>query len=134
MRKEKVVRFVYVTLGSLFVALAVLGIFLPLLPTTPFLLLAATCYAKGSERFYDWLMEHKWLGPYVKPFRSGKGMPLRAKVVTLSLMWLAMSSSAYFFIKPIFIIVLMVVVGIGVTIFLLRMPTLQISEPEMEAG
>ncbi|ACF13533.1 protein of unknown function DUF454 [Chloroherpeton thalassium ATCC 35110] len=134
MRTEKVIRFIYVALGSIFVALAILGIFLPLLPTTPFLLLAAACYAKGSARFYEWLIEHKWLGPYVKPFRSGKGMPLRAKVVTLALMWLAMSTSAIFFIEPISLIATMAAVGIGVTIYLLRMPTFQLSESEVEAG
>ncbi len=63
--------------GSVFVALGVVGIFLPLLPTVPFLLVALWCYLKSSGRFYDWFMNHPTLGRYLQEYREGNGFPLR---------------------------------------------------------
>ena len=74
------VRYLLLGLGWLSVALGIIGAFLPLLPTTPFLLLAAACFMRSSERFYLWLINHKWLGPWVKPYLEGEGIPLKGKV------------------------------------------------------
>ncbi len=76
-----------IILGTFFVFLGVLGIFLPLLPTTPFLLLAATLYAKSSERFYCWLLNNKFFGNYIKDYRAGKGIDRKIKIWTISLLW-----------------------------------------------
>lgn len=77
----------YIVLGSISLALGILGIFLPLLPTTPFLLLTAALYFKGSPRLYNWLLNHRHFGPYIRNFRENKAIPLRAKIISLVLMW-----------------------------------------------
>ena len=81
------VKYLCLAVGSLALALGVIGIFVPMWPTTPFLLLAAACFVRSSDRLYAWLLEHERLGPYVRDFRSGKGIPRRAKVVMLVTMW-----------------------------------------------
>jgi len=80
-------RIVLVVVGSVALAMGVIGVFIPMWPTTPFLLLAAACYIRSSERLYAWLLDHRHLGAYVRDFVSGKGIPRRAKVVSISLMW-----------------------------------------------
>jgi hypothetical protein len=69
------------------VVLGVIGMFVPMRPTTPFLLLAAACFVRSSDRLYGWLLAHERLGPYVHDYMSGRGIPLRAKRYTLGLMW-----------------------------------------------
>ncbi len=75
-------------LGVVSLALGVAGIFLPLLPTTPFLLLAAWLFVRSSPRLYAWLMNHPQLGEYIRNFRENRAIPLRVKVVSVSLVWL----------------------------------------------
>ena len=82
-----IVKILYVFFGTISLILAVLGIFLPLLPTTPFLLLTAFLYLRGSTRCYNWLMNQKYLGAYIKNYTVNKVIPVRTKVVTLVLMW-----------------------------------------------
>jgi len=84
-----------VAAGSLCIVLAVLGVFLPLLPTTPFLLLASACYVRSSERLHRWLMGNRVLGTYIRNFQERRGIPLRAKVVTVALLWLSLLYSIY---------------------------------------
>ncbi|GAB4281447.1 MAG: YbaN family protein [Coriobacteriia bacterium] len=81
-------RWTLVAVGSLSLAAGIIGMFVPMWPTTPFLLLAAACYVRSSERLYGWLIEHRHLGPYILDFRTGRGIPLRVKVVVLGLMWI----------------------------------------------
>ncbi|MCX4028766.1 YbaN family protein [Endozoicomonas sp. SM1973] len=88
-------RWVYIVVGHLAVGLGVVGIFLPLLPTTPFLLLAAGCYAKGSDKFHQWLINHPQLGNYIRYYLSGEGMPAKAKAYTLLLLWPCMLFSCW---------------------------------------
>ena len=76
-----------IILGTLSLGLGILGIFLPLLPTTPFLLLTAALYFKGSPRLYQWLLNHKYFGTYIRNFREYKALPVRAKFISLLLMW-----------------------------------------------
>ena len=76
-----------IILGTISLGLGILGIFLPLLPTTPFLLLTAALYFKGSPRLYQWLLNHKYFGTYIRNFRENKAIPLRAKIISLLLMW-----------------------------------------------
>ena len=73
--------------GTFFLGLGITGIVLPVLPTTPFLLLAAVCYSRGSNRFYNWLTHNKLFGKYIRDYRRGKGISIRAKVFTISLLW-----------------------------------------------
>lgn len=78
---------IYILFGTLSLILGIIGIFLPLLPTTPFLLLAAALYVRCSPRLYDWLLNQKYLGPYIRNFRENKAIPLKAKVISITLIW-----------------------------------------------
>lgn len=82
----------------LFVALGVLGIFLPVLPTTPFLLLAAACFARSSHRIHRWLLSHPYFGPIVDEWHTHRSMPYRAKRTALLLLALSFGVSIVFFI------------------------------------
>lgn len=96
--RSRIPRAVLLGIGWLSVALGVIGIFVPGLPTTSFLLIAAWCFWRSSPRAHAWLLGHPVLGPYIRDYLSGKGMPLRAKVVAISAMWIMCGVSAWFFI------------------------------------
>ena len=93
--RHRSVRYVLLVLGWLSVALGVIGIFVPVLPTTPFLLLAAACFVRSSRRFYLWLVNHKHLGPWIRDYLEGNGIPLKGKVYAIGLMWLSIGLSCY---------------------------------------
>lgn len=88
-----------IILGSLSLALGVVGIFLPLLPTTPLLLLAAWAFFKSSDRLYDWLMNHPCLGEYIRNFREHRAIPLRVKVIAVSMVWLTIGYCIIFVVE-----------------------------------
>ncbi|HDS59022.1 MAG TPA: DUF454 domain-containing protein [Thermoplasmatales archaeon] len=115
----------WVALGTLFVALGIIGIPLPLLPTTPFLLAAAACYLRGSERMHRWLLTHRWLGPYVRNYLEGRGIPLRTKALAIALLWLTITTSALFFLHHWALRLILFIIAIGVTTHLLLMKTLR---------
>ena len=91
-------RYVLLAVGTVSLVAGVIGVFVPILPTTPFLLLAAACYIRSSEQLYHWLLDHRHLGRYVSDFVSGAGVPFRAKVIALSLMWVTTTMTSVFFI------------------------------------
>ena len=92
-------KYIYVAIGSISLVLGVIGIFLPILPTTPFLLLSAALFFRGSPRLYTWLLEHKYLGPYIRSFREDRAIPLRAKIISVSLLWITAIHCVLFFIS-----------------------------------
>lgn len=109
--------------GSL--ALGVLGIFLPLLPTVPLLLLAAACFARSSRRFHVWLLEHPQFGPLISGYLDGQGIPLRAKISAILLLWTSITISSLLFVPFQWVRILLIVIAAGVTIYLLRLPILE---------
>jgi uncharacterized membrane protein YbaN (DUF454 family) len=121
--KNKFTRILLIICGSLSVAFAVLGIFLPLLPTTPLLLLAAYCFGKSSDRIYSWLINNKLFGNYIKNYQAGKGIPLHSKITAIVTMWLVLIISGVWGTDLLIIRIVLFLVGTGVTIHLLRMPT-----------
>jgi hypothetical protein len=114
---QGLVRILLISGGSVSVALAVAGIVLPMLPTTPFLLLAAFCYARSSRRFHAWLVGHRWLGPYLESYREGRGLSTRQLVWTLLPLWLSVAVSSWLVHNWIVHVVLFVC-ATGVTLFL----------------
>lgn len=118
-------KFLLIVLGSLSLALGILGIFLPVLPTTPFLLLSAAMYVRSSQRLYDWLMAHKHLGPYIKNFREHKALPLRVKVVSVSMVWATLLYCAFFVAKEWWMSVMFIAIATGVTVHILNYRTLK---------
>jgi hypothetical protein len=123
------VRVLLLVLGTLSVALGVLGIVLPLLPTTPLLLLAAWCFARSSERFYRRLLAHRWLGPYIRNYRDGRGMTAAAKGSTLVVLWLAIGFTAGVVLPAWWSRLLLIGIAAGVTTYLVRLPTYHDDSP-----
>jgi len=118
-------RWILIIIGSFFTGLGILGLFLPLLPTTPFLLLAAACYVRSSERFYNWLMNNKWIGRYIKNYLEGKGIPLKSKVLSISALWITIGYSVFFVVNIFPVRVILILIAIGVTMHLLSIRTLK---------
>lgn len=113
--------------GTIFVGLGVLGIILPLLPATPFFLLASACYVRGSDRLHAWLMNNRYLGQYIKNFQEKRGMPVSAKVISLALLWASLVISIYRVDLP-WLKVTLAVTGVGVTVLILKIKTLRENE------
>jgi uncharacterized membrane protein YbaN (DUF454 family) len=120
-------RILLIASGTLCVALGVLGLFLPVLPTTPFLLLAAACYARSSPRFYHWLLTNRWCGEYIRNYREGNGIPLRQKVLTLLLLWLVIGYTAWVVVTLWWVKVTLVAIAVGVSVHLARTKTLRLA-------
>ena len=123
--RSRAIRICLIITGSFFVGVGTLGIVLPLLPTTPFLVLAAICFSRSSERFHNWLLNNKWFGSYIKNYREGKGISLRQKVVVLSLLIFTIGYSCIFLLNHIAVRVILLLVAVGISIHILRIPTLR---------
>lgn len=118
-------RTIYIILGSISLALGVLGIFLPLLPTTPFLLLTAGLYFKGSPRLYEWLLNNKYLGTYIHNYREHKSITLTTKIVALTLMWASILFCIYFVVTALWLKILLGAISAGVTVHILSFKTMK---------
>ncbi|MGB0898126.1 MAG: YbaN family protein [Psychrobium sp.] len=124
-RSGAIKRVLLIIAGWVAVILAVIGIVLPLLPTTPFLLLAAFCFSKSSQRFHDWLLNHPWFGDYIRNFQSGRGMTVKAKISTILLIWLSIGASVIFFVPIAWVKLLLLIIATGVSGYLWTRPTYQ---------
>lgn len=109
--------------GTASVGVGVVGIAVPILPTTPFLLLAAACYVRGSERMYNGLLNNRILGEYIRSYREGRGLPLRIKVLTISLLWITIGYSTVFVIDAAWVRIILLIIATGVTIHILMIRT-----------
>lgn len=116
-----------ILLGSISLGLGVVGVFIPVLPTTPFLLLASFCYLRGSERMYKWLINHKILGAYIYCYLNFKAISKKTKILTMIFLWATLIISMLVVPSP-HIRILLVAVGIGVTIHLVKLKTLNAFE------
>lgn len=123
LHRSRIVRHLLAIAGTFSLGLGIVGIFLPLLPTTPFLLLAAICYANSSEKFYNWLMNHRFFGSYIRNWRRYGAIPLKAKIVAIVLIVVTIGSSIVFVIPLLGVKILLGCIGLAVIVYLLRMPT-----------
>lgn len=128
--KRKIIKAVLIIVGWLSVILGVIGIFLPVMPTTPFLLLAAACFMRTSPKFYQWLVGHPQLGKYVVYYIEGKGIPFKAKIYTIVLMAMGMSFTIYW-VPYVEVKIILPLIGALVALYILRQPTLDVS-PEVK--
>ncbi len=122
---ENVIKVILVISGTFFLFLGIIGIFIPILPTTPFLLLAAACYARGSKKFYNWLISNKWLGKYIKNYRGGKGIPINIKIITITLLWITILFSTVLIISNFLIQIILIIIAISVTIHIITIKTMK---------
>jgi uncharacterized membrane protein YbaN (DUF454 family) len=109
--------------GTISLGLGAVGVFLPILPTTPFLLLSAACYYKGSERMHQWLLSNRLFGSYVRNYKEGKGISLTGKIWTLSLLWITICLSAFYMMNNYAVQIVLFAVAIAVTIHIMTLPT-----------
>ena len=115
--------------GTISLVFAAIGVVLPLIPTTPFLLLAVACYCRSSERLYTWLINNRWFGEYIRNYREGRGIPLKTKVVAVTFLWATISVSILFLVPILIVQVLLLVIAIVVSLHILRLPTYKKNVP-----
>ena len=116
-------KYLYLIAGFLLVLIGVIGIFLPVLPTTIFLILASACFVKGSPKANQWLRNHKILGMYIKNYQDKSGLTLKSKIVIIILLWTMILLSAFYFTDEFYIQILLIVIAVGVTIHLIMVKT-----------
>lgn len=121
--RNRFLKWILIATGTFLVGIGVLGIFLPLLPTTIFFILAAACYARSSEKFYIWLLHNRYFGKYIRDYKMGRGMTIVSKIITISLLWATILFSAFFTVEEFYIRVLLILIAVGVTIHLLWLKT-----------
>ena len=120
---RRISMFLWVAGGTICLGIGIIGIFLPLLPTTPFLLLAAFLYSRGSERSRAWLLGNRWLGEYIRRYSEHRSMTRRHKAITLALLWLGIGLSAGLVVPQGWARLLLAVVAVGVTAHILWLGT-----------
>lgn len=121
MRQTK--RIIYIILGSVFLVLGTIGIFVPLLPTTPFWLLTCWFYVRSSETLYNRAMNNRYFGGYIRAYMVDKAIPRRAKVLTLTIMWTSILFAVFFLVDAWWLRSLLLLTSIGVTWHILSFPT-----------
>jgi uncharacterized membrane protein YbaN (DUF454 family) len=127
---RKITRALWLVAGFICVGLGTIGIVLPILPTTPFLLAAAACFCKSSTRMYDWLLNNKWFGEYIKNYREGRGLTVKTKITALTVLWGTISISTFFLLGRLLpsqlvlpMQIIMICVAVAVSIHVIRLPT-----------
>jgi len=123
-----------IIIGFFFVGIGVIGIFLPLLPTTPFFLLAAICFARSSERFHKWLLNHRLFGKYVKGYQGKEKIPAKIKIFTICLLWVTIVLSGFILFRELYIRVILFIIAIVVTIHILNIQPVEKIEKKQDNG
>lgn len=118
-------KYLFIALATTFVALGTVGVFVPLLPTTPFLLLAVYFYMNSSKKHLKKLLSNKLLGPYIKSYFSKEGIPIKLKIRTLTILWVTIISSMIFATDKIGVRIILAIIATGVTIHILVKKTKQ---------
>lgn len=117
--RSRTSRLLWNAAGTFFLSLGAVGIVVPLLPTTPFLLLAAACYFRGSAKMYDWMLTNRYFGTYLRNYREGKGIPLKIRIATIALLWTVVGFSAAIMTDRMIIRIVLLLVAFGVSIHIL---------------
>jgi uncharacterized membrane protein YbaN (DUF454 family) len=122
LRHSLAIRWLLLIVGWISLLLGLIGILLPVMPTTPFLLLTAACFLRSSPRFYHWLINHRWLGPYLRLYLDGKGIPRRAKIGIISILWLTMTTTALLIVPWRWLSLTLLLIALAVSLYIIRLP------------
>lgn len=112
---NKTIKLFFVLLGLISLGLGIIGIFLPLLPTTPFLLLSAALFMRSSKRLYNWLINHKYLGTHIQNYIHHKTISRKSKTMSLILLWITILSSIIFVVIQFYLKMLLLFIAIAVS-------------------
>ncbi|MCF7832430.1 MAG: YbaN family protein [Candidatus Marinimicrobia bacterium] len=123
--QNPIVRTILIVVGSISLILGLIGVLLPILPTTPFIILAAACFARSSQKFYDLLYGNRFFGKILRDYRDKKGLALKYKIYILAMLWITLSSSAIFIVNVLWLRIFLFAVAIAVSIHILRFKTLK---------
>jgi uncharacterized protein len=118
------VKALLISIGTLSIILGVIGIVIPLLPTTPLILLGAACYIKSSEKLYQKLIKNKWLGGYIKDFREKNGISRKNKIISITMMWLSICCTLLFIDISFLIRSILIIIAVTVSAYILSFDTL----------
>ncbi|AFN74081.1 hypothetical protein MROS_0840 [Melioribacter roseus P3M-2] len=123
-------RRILIVFGWIFVGLGIIGIFLPLMPTTVFFILAAASFARSSEKFYNWLINHPRFGKIVKSYMEQRGIPRKSKIIAITMVILTIGSSAVFFTSSLTLRIILAIIAFGVIAYLLSLKTVDVAESD----
>lgn len=124
-RRPEWLRWLLTIAGTLSLVLGIIGMLLPVMPTTPFLLLAAACYLRSSTKLYDWMHTNRLFGSYMRGYRDGNGIPMAMKVATLSVLWATILLSGLVFVpdRLWWVRIILLASGASVTVHIVRLKT-----------
>ena len=120
---DKIKRGLYIIIGTLFLGIGCIGIVLPIVPTTPFLLLAAACYVRGSKRIHRWMMRNRVFGEFIKNYLEGRGINPRQKLFTLTFLWLTIAFTIVYITDKVLLRVFLFLIALAVSTHILKLPT-----------
>lgn len=126
--QNPILRQILIIGGLLFVAIGIIGMFLPLLPTTIFFILAAWCFARSSEKFHNWLHNNRLFGKYLRNYRIQKGMTIKSKAASIALLLIGISISAFYLTENLYVRILLAVIAIGVSWHIIAIKTIKEEE------
>lgn len=118
-------KYILITVGWISVAMGIIGIFVPVWPTTVFFIIAAWCFAKSSDRFYQWLINHPHFGKFIKDYRENRGMLLKSKIISIAMISIVIGTSAFFFTDKLWLRILLIAIAIGVIWHILSLNTIK---------
>ena len=116
---------IYFIVGGISLAAGIVGVFLPVVPTTPFVLLSAWCFFRSSEKLYEWVVSNETFGPTIENYQEGRGITQKTRIKAIVMMWLTITASVYFYISNLHLIAFLYLIAIGVSIYLYRLPTME---------
>lgn len=125
---------IFIVAGTISLGLGAIGVFLPIMNTTPFLLLSAACYYKGSERMHRWLLNNRLFGSYIRNYKEGKGISLAGKVFTIFLLWIAICFSTLLVVNNYIVQTVLFAIAIAVTIHVITLPTFRKTQSPEQKG
>lgn len=115
-------RYAMIALAIFFLVLGFIGVLTPIMPTTPFILLAAVCFARSSPHFYNWIMNHNWFGPSLRDWKTTKGIRKKSKIISIVMLAFTLTPTIVFIVPIMAVKILLAVIGCGVAAYIATRP------------